>query len=176
MVLIISFNEILQEMNLTIFTLLYILVLLYLGMLLISILTLINLIFYIVLKWIFPYEIKPSVQSHDISLKNLSKFMLLSDQISYLIVALLNVSLIVGTAVFGVEHLSRYIDKRNEAKSEVEPEVLSILSFMNPEWFSLGTSMGILSVVIALLSIFLPVQKKIYDSAYKSFMESSNKK
>lgn len=163
MILIRFFNDVYQEIPITTWVLLYIGILLYLLIIIIATLTILNLAFYILLKFLFPFEIKSSLQPHNIPIKELSRYMTINDQIAYFVVAIFNGTLIGVTIIFGVEYLSRYLNKR----SVDESNGISFFQFMNDEWFSLGTIIGILSVIIALLSVSIPIQNKIYNSAYE---------
>lgn len=172
MVVVIFFNEMIQELNSTTNFFLYILVLLYLIMLLISTLAIINLCAYIILKFIFPSEIESSAPPQNISLKEISTHMTISDQIGYLVLALFNVLLITGTSIFGVELLTRYLYRRAQGDSKS----VSVFSFISDEWFSIGTSIGIISVVITILSVSAPKQNEIYNEAHKKYIENSSEK
>lgn len=171
MILILFYTEMLQDMTVIIWVQLFTGISLYLAVLLISVLAILNVLFYVLLKFLFPSEINSSVQPHNIALKELSKYMTINDQIAYFIVAIFNVVMIGGTIIFGLENLSRYLDGRSVSESNG----VSLFAFVNDDWFSLGTTIGILSVVIALLSATFPIQNKIYNSAHEKYKNASEK-
>lgn len=144
-------------------------VFMYLVIALTSILAIINLLFYIFLKHLFPSELNLDVEvlpsQQNISMKELSQYMTINQQITYLVVALSSAGIFSTVVIFGTEIFGRYL-------SGNDYEIKSLFRFIDFEWFTLANTIGIISVLIALLNITIPLQNKLYHSAYEKYKKS----
>ncbi|MDN7228179.1 hypothetical protein QWY15_12800 [Planococcus sp. N064] len=138
----------------------------YVYLTILVLLIIINLIFFIMLKQLFPYEEGEQSSRIKVDIKELSKFMSISDQVAYTVYSIVVVLVIFIMTIFIVKFLLNGFSL-NESKDITG----NMFSWFESDLYTVGNFFGLLSIAIALLSITIPSQTRIYNFAYKKYEE-----
>lgn len=144
----------------------------FLTVLCISSLLTLNILFFIVLKFIFPQDNGTSGEVLTYRLKDLSPFMSLPNQVAYLLLRIFYfiLYLIFISMVFG--WIAKFSDE-NSRNSEIATIEKWIVNSGLITW---GNTMGILSIMLTLLTITIPISYKIINVASTEYELHRRKK
>lgn len=151
-----------QDFILSIFGLL---VFLYGYIAILVIIIIMNLIFFIQLKFNLPNEEKFNNERREVAFSDLSQYIRLSDQVAYNLYAVITGLAIGIMTLFIVNSISNMFSLNKE--SEINT---SLFPFIEADLYTLGNFLGLLSLTITLLSITVPLQTKIYNEAYEKYL------
>lgn len=137
----------------------------FLSVLFISSILLLNLLFFIFLKLIFPYDNGNNSEVSTYKLKELSPFMSLPTQVAYLLLRIFYffIYLIFVSMVFG------WIAKISNEKSENNRIATIEDWFVNSGFITLGNTVGILSLLLTLLTITIPISYRLINTASNEY-------
>lgn len=143
----------------------------YISVLFLFLLFIINYVFYIILKSVFPFDNGISGEVVNYKLKELSPYMSLPNQIAYLLLRFfyLIIYLLSVSVVFG--WIAKLTDKTSENSTIAAIEKWIV----NSELISLGNTIGIFSIILTLLTITIPLSYKIINDAVKEFENRKEK-
>lgn len=131
------------------------------------IMSILNLLFYVGLKIIFPKDNGETVVHPNIKLKDLSPYMNLQQQIAYFILSILNFLIHITVAIYVIGFVPLTIEEYND--------ITFFAEFRN--WYkeiqagSLSIILSLISVIMGVLSISFRAQMKIYNEAYQVYKE-----
>lgn len=130
-----------------------------------------NLIFYIILKFLFPFDNGIKVDSINYKLKELSPYMSLPSQIAYLLLRIFYIILyfVFISMVFG------WVAKFDEKNSENNTIATIEIWIVNSGLISLGNTLGVLSIILTLLTFTLPFSYRIISEAVNDFESQKGK-
>lgn len=122
---------------------------------------LLNLLFFIILKYIFPNTLESKTPIEKVKLKDISSFLTLDEQITYLGLTIVHSTFFfIGVAFYSITLLQ--IDNSIDNITYLQ----SLVTWSKEkEIISLGNFLGLLSIIIAILSISIPSQVKLKTKA-----------
>lgn len=151
-----------QGMELTILIVFSIGMILYFLMCISLVIFILNVVFWIGLKFVLPYETTDALTKRDVPLKELSKYMPLNDQVIYFMIMVLHFFMRQGIALY-IYLLVLIYSKETTQNVNFADFINKIKSF---EIISVGNLLGLISILIAIVTVTLQAQLKIEKSAY----------
>lgn len=151
-----------QGMELTILIVFSIGMILYFLMCISLVIFILNVVFWIGLKFVLPYETTDALTKRDVPLKELSKYMPLNDQVIYFMIMVLHFFMRQGIALY-IYFLVLIYSKETTQNVNFADFINKIKSF---EIISVGNLLGLISILIAIVTVTLQAQLKIEKSAY----------
>lgn len=164
-------DEIVNILLSLIFTLIFILymlisvaVLFYIG----------NFIFFFILKLIFPNQFQTNQKEEILSLREMSYYLTIEEQIGYFLISILHLFLYFGAVIY----ISIWLLQIDNTINGIVYLDQLVKSSNDNQIISLGNSLGIASIIITMLSVSVPVQMKLHSKVLnrKNETQSSEKK
>lgn len=129
-----------------------------------------NIVFWGILKFIFPFENTDELTKRNIPLKELSKYMSINDQVIYFIIMVLHFVMRHGIAVY-----IYFLVLINSKETQVSIDFLKFIEKIESlEIVSMGNLLGLLSILLAIATVTLQAQLKIEKSAYQNINQEYN--
>lgn len=128
-----------------------------------------NVVFWGLLKFIFPNENTDKLTKRDIPLKELSQFMPIDDQVIYFIIMVIHFVMRQGIAVY-IYFLTLVFSKETQVNRDFLKFIKKIESL---EMISVGNLLGLLSILIAIATVTLQAQSKIEKNAYQNLNQKN---
>lgn len=122
-----------------------------------------NIVFWIILKFIFPFETTDELKMNDVPLKELSKYMSLNDQFIYFTIMILHFLMRQGIAIY--MYLLALIYSRSTQENKGFLKFIEKIESL--EIVSVGNFLGLSSILIAIATVTLQGQVRIEKSAYE---------
>lgn len=133
----------------------------YMLLLGISIIFILNFLFFFILKYIFPNTLESKVSVEKIKLKEISDFLTLDEQITYLGLSIVHLTFfLTGVAFYSIALLQ--IDN---SVNDINYFQALVTWSKDNQIISLGNLLGLLSIMITVLSISIPSQVKLKTKA-----------
>ncbi|EGA88421.1 hypothetical protein GPDM_15079 [Planococcus donghaensis MPA1U2] len=143
----------------------------YISVLLIVLSFVLNLIFYIFLKYLFPHDngIKGVVTSY--KLQELSSYMSIPNQVVYLVLRIFYSIIYITFLIIVFGWIARITEKTSENNIIASIETWLVDSGL----VSLGNTIGVLSIILTLLTITLPFSYRIINEAVTNLESGKDK-
>ncbi|MFJ7731540.1 hypothetical protein ACIQXF_06545 [Lysinibacillus sp. NPDC097231] len=129
-----------------------------------------NFLFFFILKMIFPNQFKTNQKEETLSLREMSCYLTIEEQIGYFLTLILHLLLYFGV----VFYFSLWLLQIDNTINDISYfDGLVNWSYTN-QIISLGNSLGIASIIITMLSLSVPVQMKLHSKVLKRKNETLN--
>lgn len=127
----------------------------------ISIIFILNFLFFFILKYIFPNTRESKVSVKKVKLKEISNFLTLDEQITYLGLSIVHLTFFLT----GVAFYSLALLQIDNSINDINYFQALVTWSENSQIISLGNLLGLLSIMITVLSISIPSQIKLKTKA-----------
>lgn len=122
-----------------------------------------NYLFFFILKCIFPNQLEIESETNYLSLREMSSYLTIEEQIGYFITIILHLISYFGVVLYVTLWLLQINNTINGISYFTELVKWSI----KHQIVSLGNGLGIASIIITLLSLSVPAQMKLHSKAIK---------
>ncbi|TQR21235.1 hypothetical protein [Psychrobacillus vulpis] len=164
-----AFGNSLTSFNYPIIVLITIIAIIYIFFIVGFLLYFLNYIFLMILKLIFPNQLTKMENEEWLSLREISGYMTLETQISYLLITILHLLIYLSGVFYIMMCLLIYDNTINTNVYFVDLVKWAV----DNNVVSFGNTLGIISIVLTLISITYPAQIKLYFKAVETRREST---